>query len=260
MDDFDVLRRSGETVLWRSSSVRANLKWELVAYALLVFILALGVLSWGLEPQDFVLEAVCLLGFPIIWLINNRPRTEVTEERVLHLRDRIKDAYSCPLTDIASVGLEEWSVRICRKDGAIDTLLTRSPAELANAISDAMGVRRPQALGLLAYLGQGCYLVSLAILYPPLKGAIPGIVNSPMWIGTKAALLVAIVPALSAMTMIIAVPAFLLMPVYATPEQAEAWFRLSPAKPLKWIGWKSRPYRWLAALAYRGQLSLQDRT
>ena len=75
-----------------------------------------------------------------------------------------------------------------------------------------------------------------------------------------AAAVLSLLLAVLVVALVLAVPAFLFLPFYATAEEVENWLRLTlHSRLLRRIGWKSRPYRWLAGLAFRRPMDISAR-
>ena len=282
VDELDLLRGPGEKALWRDRSA-TTWRWALFLIALLLLGLVgnslLNDVGWVSSAYIFV------AGVAIIALVGGggaEPNTLVTDARILRLgalrrfRSRRDPPYVVVLAEIDRVSLRDEGlatvVEVRYADtGKVDVLRVNQPQALATAIANAAGIEAPSAIGRLDLVAKVCGLIGAVIAclsWPQIEAMSDGVLSLGPADGHAASLLVefvSFVPTfLGVMVVFItaqvpfAAAAMLIMPLYASAEEAGHWFSLRPSRWLhRWTGWKSRPYRWLAGLAYGGGLKVR---
>ena len=276
VDELDLLRRPGEKVIWRDKPV-ASWRWALFQFMLLLVAnvansLVNGV-DWGISI------AIIVGGLFIVGLVGGGPvehHTLVTDVRILRLgavrrlRSRRDPPYSTALAEIDRVSLRDEglniSVEVHHADTRkIDVLRANQPHALATAIANAAGLDAPPPFGRLDEIARVCNLIGLAFAFlswhqieAMLDGALglgpaadPSALSSLIYFPSIVATVICLLFVSVVAQLPFAAVAMLVMPHYASAEEAETWFGLRPSRWLfRWTGWKSRPYRWLANLAF----------
>lgn len=283
--DLESHVRTDETVLWRETPM--PIYRRIVLYVILVLWVAATMNPIFIHgDENFRLAAygagVMFIGFGIvagiILALGNRSgwesgKTILTDRRVLHwdLRTRTRDEnrlVTIPLADVTGVGLsdsvETMTVRVDRPSpNPPRELASPRPQALAVALADAAGLRRPSLVGRLEHLPIVCLLLGggplgIALgLWTPIS-----FFNDPSDVSATVQILNGFGSAAFAIFIgiplgihLVAILAFMLMPRYAGAEEAGNWLGLRPRQMVfRRLGWKSRPYIWLAQRVYGGDL------
>lgn len=204
--------------------------------------------------------------------------TLITEDRILQLgrlrgfwKPQRDPPFSVSLTDIADISLIDNGLHLLIGIRTVGNETTKplypiDPQTLAAKIAETAGLTSPPPVGRLDHVAGACGAIGLMaclIAKPWIESALErhfGVALSNDLISIDAALFVLLsFPALFIIialgTMLAAVAAVFFMPLYASVEEAANWFRLRPRRRLfRWLGWKSRPYLWLAGLVYGSDL------
>lgn len=264
-----------ETILW--TDIPPPSWWGRNWY----FVLIVVVLACSVGLAYFDVDGLFSLSIiPVVFLLlrllfgpvgrhNGGPQTILTDRRVLHLVPEASigsedGIVRIPLANVLGVGLLDFGnaigVRIDRPVPDLPAkLATPRPQELAAAVADATNLGRPGQIGRLEHLN----FASLAVGWLSMIALLGALLAfDPLETKTTGSALLdmVVVPAtlvsLSFLAFVVpmhlsAIAAFLLMPRYASMEEAGHWLGLKPTQPLfQKIGLKSRPYVWLARLRY----------
>ena len=263
MDELEYMRKPSEAILWKSGAIGWRLMLILPAGAVFLDGLVNG-FDWPILVVTWIKFTLALFAIAFA----TRSRSEVTEGRILHLGrgrdfrgDALAGVHVIPLAEISHVALRDnglaASVEVHLKDcGRSEVLRSNRPSEFADAIADAAGCARAPGIGRLWRVAGYCLLLGAAIVWPfrimVVEGAIDLAVAVPGGLEVCiAAAVLSLLLAVLVIAKVLAVVAFLLLPLFATAEEVENWLRLTPnSRLLRWFGWKGRPYRWLAGLAF----------
>lgn len=252
IDELDMLRKRSEKVIWRAKPIWS---WKFSLFVILLGVAAATIKS--LIYVDGLLYFLDVVGILLIAAITGWGGTDtmITENRILQLGrrrgfwgGRQDPPYSVSLSELSNVSLQENGIylrvgfRIAGSD-RVDVLQPYQPQAFAAAIADSAGLTGPAPIGRLEHFAKICSVFGFA-LYWIIKPWIEGRLTGPLGLDLGSGLLTwdfAVFP----------------MPYYASAEEAANWFRLRPRTRLfRWLGWKSRPYVWLARLVYRRDLKV----
>lgn len=272
-DELDLLRKPREKVVWRDRPVRS---WKLTLIPILFFFVAIGIwyliFETGLQGFDwyFVLLFTLMLYFDGG---TSAAETLITEDRILRSGrrrgfwgNRADPPYSVSLNDVAEVSLADdgrnlqVEIRIAGSE-RVDVLNANQPQNLAARIAEGAGIARPPPVGRLEYFFRVCVAVASV---PFLSSIIWTVELVPDAGSSSMRYFLTLVPFVAAYIfafllgmLLVGFVAVLFMPRSASAAEAANWFRLKPKKRLfRWIGWKSRPYLWLAKLVYGSDLTV----
>lgn len=275
MDELDMLRRPGERVVWRETPVW---RWQWMLFVFLALVVAgiMGMIDMaGLKNSAWIF----IFGVAVVLMTGGgsvEEPTLITEDRILRLGrrrgfrgGRRDPAYATPLAEVGGVSLRDTGFDMCvelhRADsGGVDVLPSNQPQALAAAIAEAAGLGKAPRVGRLEHVADLCSIFGLMMLWIA-RPWIQSMITGPLGLGplhdfTAGLVIVFVVMFVWVLgTLLVAVAAVLFMPFYATAEEAGTWFRLKPSRRLiRWLGWKSRPYAWLARLVYGSALTVSD--
>ena len=273
-DELDFMRKPRETAVWRDQPVR---NWRLTLLPLvfyLVGVLALWLLfDDGFEVFDWYLVLVLAL---ILYFEGGSSEVEtlITQDRILRKGrqrgfwgNRSDPPYSVPLNEVAEVSLADTGgellveIRMADSD-RVDVLRANQPQVLAATIAEGAGIGGPPQVGRLEHFFRACALIVAVPVYVSIPWIVEALLDRSE---SEIYFYVAMVPVLVAYavllllaTALVGFVAILFMPRFASAAEAANWFRLKPKKwRFRWTGWKSRPYLWLAGLAYGGDLKVR---
>lgn len=276
IDELDMLRKPREAVVWRDRPV-SRWKLRVITYSLLVAAVAIMFLIDSASPlyQNWNI----FVPFAIIVLISNGGTSEaetlVTEDRILRQGGkrgfwgtRLEPSYSVSLSEVAEVSLADSGSQLLVEiriagSGRVDVLRANQPQVLAAVIAETTGIAKPVPVGRLEDVFDVCHTFAdfpIWLSFLLIASAVADRIDQGL-IGLVAIIAVAGMGSIFfslLWIMLFAVIAVLFMPRYASAEEAAQWFRLKPRRRLlRWSGWKSQPYIWLARLVYGRDLKVR---